>query len=128
VSRCRHRGDRVTAMTGPQIDSVNGVAEIVGHYSIHECNICDDCGEWLSLGPSNDDSEAVRIEIRAAQLAADDECIWSPEEIGGGYVAACWEPGVPFSDRLDSSEQHAGYLAWLITHDDEQRAASEVRR
>jgi len=31
---------------------------------------CVDCGAWLSLGPSNDEPESVRVEIRAARLHA----------------------------------------------------------
>lgn len=34
---------------------------------------CRDCGAWLSLGPANDEPAAVRVEIRAAGLAA----IWN---------------------------------------------------
>lgn len=37
---------------------------------IHDRVICDDCGAWLSLSPSNDEPEAVRVEMRAAELAA----------------------------------------------------------
>jgi hypothetical protein len=35
-----------------------------------DCIACLDCRAWLSLGPSNDEPEAVRIEIRAAEIAA----------------------------------------------------------
>ena len=37
---------------------------------------CERCGAWLSLGPSSDDSEPVRIEMRAAELAAE----WDPND------------------------------------------------
>lgn len=30
-----------------------------------------ECGEWLGLGPSNDDGEAVAIEVLAAMVAAE---------------------------------------------------------
>lgn len=33
-----------------------------------DCLACLDCGAWLSLGAANDDSEAVRIEARAAEI------------------------------------------------------------
>lgn len=36
--------------------------------------ICLDCGAWLSLGPANDEPEAVRVEIRAAELTTLDRC------------------------------------------------------
>ena len=32
--------------------------------------MCRHCGAWLSLGPANEDSEAVRIEMRAAEMLA----------------------------------------------------------
>ncbi len=31
---------------------------------------CVSCGEWLSLGPSDDESPEVQVEIRAAEIAA----------------------------------------------------------
>ena len=31
---------------------------------------CLNCGDWLSLGPSNDEPVAVKVEIRAAEIAA----------------------------------------------------------
>lgn len=90
-----------------------------------ECDVCATCGAWLSLGESNDDDERVKIEMRAALLAIDknaDETTWAPEEIGGGYVAACWKPGAPFSDVLDNDEQLAGYLGWIIEHHDSEES------
>jgi hypothetical protein len=32
---------------------------------------CLDCHAWLPIGPANDASEAVQVEIRAAEIAAD---------------------------------------------------------
>lgn len=82
---------------------------------------CLDCGAWLSLGQANDD-ERVAVEIRAALLAIDvgaEETIWTSEEIGGGFVAAAWEPGARFNDDLRGDPQcEAGYLAWLIQEHD----------
>ena len=37
-----------------------------------DAEVCTLCGEWLSLGPANDESADVAIEMRAAELA--DEC------------------------------------------------------
>ena len=31
--------------------------------------ICRDCGEWLGLGESKDEGEAVKVEMRAAEIA-----------------------------------------------------------
>ena len=39
---------------------------------------CIDCGAWLSLGPSNDDSPLVQLEIRLAELLADNAQLWEP--------------------------------------------------
>lgn len=69
MKRCKHAGDRVTGKTGPQIENVNGVAEVVGTYAIDECDICEDCGAWFALGPANDAPPEVQVEIRAAYLA-----------------------------------------------------------
>ena len=45
---------------------------------VADAMICAKCGAWLSLGPSNDEPEAVRIEMRAAEMLAcheqDDPC------------------------------------------------------
>jgi hypothetical protein len=46
--------------------------------------VCNDCGAWLSLGPSNDRPEAVRIEMRLAEFLAEHElkyCDGALEEI-----------------------------------------------
>jgi hypothetical protein len=32
--------------------------------------VCDRCGYWIGLGDSNDAPDAVRVEMRAAELAA----------------------------------------------------------
>lgn len=42
---------------------------------LEDALVCLDCGAWLSLGPANDEPEAVQIEIRAAELAAE----WDPD-------------------------------------------------
>lgn len=88
---------------------------------------CDACGRWLPLGESNDEPEAVRVEIRAAELAAeftrergtaDDATV---DENAGWLVHLNeWthldrDRGFPKND-----EQHAGYLAREIaTHSEE---------
>lgn len=76
---------------------------------LYDCNICRACGEWLSLGPSNDASEAVQVEIRAAEIAADNRARMTLTEYDGwnfatrdGHEPALWA--------------EAGYLARII-HD-----------
>lgn len=88
---------------------------------------CDDCGEQLSLGESNDEPVAVKIEMRAAEL----EPIWglklmstlierSQGEIDGGdchSMHALGETrGGDYPATLD-----AGWLAReMATHDDRE--------
>jgi hypothetical protein len=83
------------------------------------CNVCRRCGEWLSLGPSNDAGCAV--EIRAAKLAADIAHLgWTvlrrdSLEFAGwnGDGWSAWE------DALLDPKYLAGYLARCIaTHED----------
>ena len=46
---------------------------------------CLDCGTWFPLGSSNDDSEAVRVEMRAAELAT--ERVADRTLVTSGYLA-----------------------------------------
>lgn len=90
------------------------------------CDVCGRCGAWLSLGPANDTLRVV-VEIRAAEIAADDD------EMGRmmtgpidhevlGYILACQaERGFAFDKSCRNGSQLAGYLARCIaTHDTEQ--------
>jgi len=70
LNNCRH----------PQRDRVT--AQHADWDVLYDCNICKRCGEWMSLGPANDDSEAVQIEIRAAEIAFE----WHGDP---GYLARC---------------------------------------
>lgn len=69
---------------------------------------CDHCGTWLPLGPANDEPEAVKVEIRAAELAAEKRIPRDAELFGWRYHAA----GLyPYPDEV------VGYLARAIaTH------------
>jgi len=41
----------------------------LAHFAdVKQCDICEDCGAWLSIGPSND--VGMRAEIRLAALLA----------------------------------------------------------
>ncbi len=78
---------------------------------------CVDCGEWLSLGPSNDDSDAVRVEIRAAEIAAKAGLFRRPQGDIGEDIG--WE--IAYQDfahsALVNDAQRAGWLAREIwTH------------
>lgn len=70
----------------------------------------------LSLGPSNDDSEQVRIEIRAAEIAADG----GPNTESANFEAYGWllhQAGGPV--LWTNQHEAAGYLARCITtHED----------
>jgi hypothetical protein len=56
---------------------INGYAQhndsvmIAGSIRVVSSRRCLDCGAWLSLGPANDDDDRVKVELRAAELAAD---------------------------------------------------------
>jgi hypothetical protein len=84
---------------------------------------CLDCGAWLSLGESNDEPEQVRVEMRAAELAAE----WGtvpPKCNDGAFEEDCprcgWE-GWIMEHATPSPAWHAGYLARCIAmHGDEQ--------
>lgn len=119
---CKHSGDHVTTY----LDLTRGQPTCIVH-----CDVCQDCGAWLSLGPSNDDSEAVRVEMRAAELAADlvdDDHKRTVFSGGGSTSDECW--GWFLYDRYisanDVTATHvlsdaglAGYLARCIaTHGD----------
>jgi hypothetical protein len=110
VSRaCGHRGTH--ADYGRRI-----VAD--GDVSLMEFRVCLDCGTWLPLGKSNDAPDEVKVEMRAAELAHDNE-----------HWARLVTKGVPGEDReVDGFLMHysarapqsdaelAGYLARCI-HD-----------
>ena len=66
--------------------------------------VCDDCGEWLSLGPSNDADERVKIEIQAAYFVAE------PESLAAARWFDC-----PFGEcAVCERDRHAGWLARII--------------
>ena len=79
--------------------------------SICEVHICCDCGEWLSLGPSNDTPE-VLVEIRAAELAA------SAEDGRFDSFTICEADGWMGYDNPDfdptCAPEEVGWLAWHI--------------
>ncbi len=78
---------------------------------------CSDCREYLGLGPSADDSESVRVEIRAADMNACHEtgraCTRGPDE------CHCFDGRRRMRSALD--ERDARRLARCIaTHDSER--------
>ena len=77
---------------------------------------CLDCGAWLSLGPSADDSDAVRIEILAAFLVSHANAFVN--------VAHADEHQLDWgSFREDCIGCQAEYLAWeCIAMHEEERA------
>lgn len=82
---------------------------------------CEDCGAWLPLGPSNDDSPEVQIEKMAAKMAADtgdEECPspdrWSFLACTGWYMHM-------FGNEPRRDEEWVGYLARVIARHEEVR-------
>lgn len=66
MNTCPHH-DRVIAYSFPWLGDVA---------QVHECNHCEDCGEWFSLGPANDGNardlmDPIQVEIRLAKLLAE---------------------------------------------------------
>lgn len=101
---------------------------------------CVTCQEWLSLGPANDTDE-VRVEIRASQLAGDPQALsWRTYFSGAewlGYKRSeatdiivvdrdgrrRVDPFVPLN--LDSPNWRAGWLAREIVSHDAEHAAHQ---
>lgn len=120
---CRHRQTHHLSWTGsgwgPVLYGVNCYPGWVS--SADAAVVCQQCGQWLSLGPSRDDgefAEFVAVEVRAAELVAlginsensvrlacaHELCGWLDER-------RCTGPDVDW---------HAGYLARaIVEHDPE---------
>ena len=65
---------------------------------------CLMCGAWMSLGPSADDDERVKIEIQAAYFVAE------PESLAAARWFDC-----PFGECAGCErDRHAGHLARVI--------------
>ena len=86
---------------------------------------CNHCNAWLPLGPSNDEPEAVRVEMRAAEIAANGEPIWTEHATGSEVREGCgWNArACGFADTWCSGNPDAlaGYLARCIaTHTEDK--------
>ena len=86
---------------------------------------CLDCGAWLSLGDSDEHaSEAVEIEIRAAELATR-RGFGSFANCGAGcercgFVTHKHRSSDSPDAHCNGRQFHAGYLArCIVTHEDE---------
>jgi hypothetical protein len=118
--KCRHRDLRCYAWLRPgAIPPVTHGAwwprddAMANHVPKHRLT-CADCGAWLSLGPSND--AGCEVEIRAAQIIADNYMLWQ-EALG----FECGDDAEPSGNREHHPSWHAGYLARCIaTHEDER--------
>lgn len=85
-----------------------------------DARICDRCGEWLPLGPSNDDDEAVLVEMRAAEIAA--FCCIRDAWLAC-KVSDCERDGFDLdgNDEPSCPAEESGYLARCIaSHPEEQ--------
>lgn len=80
---------------------------------------CATCGEWLSLGPANDDDERVKVGIAAARLALDgiDLSLAAFEAYGANLFHNEPHDSVPANER-----EWAGYLASVIAAHEEPNA------
>lgn len=77
--------------------------------------ICLDCKAWLPLGKANDEPEAVRVEMRAAEIAATGRPL-TMDDCSPGSTADCAACGF-VDNQLDAPtfvSERAGYWAgWL---------------
>lgn len=106
------------------------LARDVGDGIDMEYRCCVRCGAWLSLGESNDEPEAVRVEMRAAKLSnvehnehefTDSEWLgWEQDE---RYVM-CGEIRNVHEDMSEEqyARWHAGYLARCIAEHEETQS------
>jgi hypothetical protein len=78
----------------------------------HAARRCNDCSAWLPLGESNDAPDEVKVEMRAAMLAA----AWEPENGVHGLTTGCehtgWD-GWPYRQPR-CTDEHTGFLAAQI--------------
>ena len=82
---------------------------------------CEACGEWLALGPAADESEAVRVELEAARIAAK----WAPLDLEPHPTRDGWawhRDGYFPLFMMDpyNWQRAAGYLAHAIATHQEQ--------
>ncbi len=108
---CRHPPDHVVIKYS--IDDLPDLLEL----SYRECL---DCGEWLSMGAANDDSEAVKLEIGAAEIAANDGPIRTCDNAMPEDCEECGWDCWPWPDALMTPAEFSGYLArCIVTHERE---------
>jgi hypothetical protein len=108
VSRaCGHRNTRIGMWRAGAQDWLDNTWCL-----IEDRIVCQDCGAWLSLGESNDAPDEVKVEMRAAMLAA----AWEPENGVHGLTTGCehtgWD-GWPYRQPR-CTDEHTGFLAAQI--------------
>lgn len=91
----------------------------------------------MSLGPANDDSPHVEIEIRAAELAAYPDASWvdDPAWESCSYGVLCFHNGGTPGDDEDGGcadfafDEWVGYLAAaILAHEQYDISTAEARR
>lgn len=126
LKRCKHERGRYIVATVYVEQTEERTPLVIG-----QCR-CNACGAVIPLGPSNDEPEAVRVEMRAAEIAQDIACMgwtvlrrdslvfagWHDEQLTPLYHSNGFQYYEP--PKFDESQWHAGYLARAIaTHDEE---------
>lgn len=108
--KCRHR-DVAPIRWRATITHPIGEIEVVNA----EARTCLDCGHWLPLGPSNDEDERVKVEIRGVERAAR----WTDE----GYRPGCdrfdWCPARPDGESLCADCEALCLANCIATHEEE---------
>lgn len=105
---CKHENaDHL--MPHDRIEVYEGDIMVLRGYAACEQLRCLDCGAWLSLGPSNDEPDEVRVEIRAAGLlachAADDR------------ICQCFEPRNQLPPDLETAARELELIARDIPYE-----------
>jgi hypothetical protein len=100
---CKHEFERTSCVIW---------RDTVGSVIKRQC----DCGAWCSLGPSNDAPPTVKIEIRAAEIAASGRNgsgidTWGEHD---GWHAVSRKPPASARRFRGTPGQLAGYLARVI--------------
>lgn len=62
-----HRVEFAPGVESPYIDRNRKTGKPIRSVLV-DCCVCLHCGAWLPLGPSNDEDERVKVEMRAAEL------------------------------------------------------------
>jgi hypothetical protein len=105
--RCRHRF-AMTIMRHIKVPAHDDASSKTHAVTMRQC---EDCFAWLPLGKANDEPEAVRVEMRAAEMAAsamDGDLLTG---LCNGAEIAGWIEAIYDSQKVP--EQPGEWSGWL---------------